>query len=210
MVDASVGEVEFPKKGNIMRLLGEAYEDIRDALGEFITNSEDAEAERIDIRLDRKRGSRMSVADDGTGMSYSELEAVPHRIGDSAKLLMEDKIGSKGIGILGFQAVADRCEIVSRVRGQRTTYKLVLNAGDPRYRIMRADRPLKRPGTAVTLFRLRKDKTRLFALSSLAAWLKVKYRISLLERKYALRVTEGNRTVNVRPESYSGLRFKVR
>jgi len=33
----SAGEIEFPKKGNIMLLLGEVYEDIRDALGEFLS-----------------------------------------------------------------------------------------------------------------------------------------------------------------------------
>lgn len=201
------GEIEFPKKGNVMRLLGEVYEDIRDALGEFISNAEDAEASAVRMHLLGR--SRIVVEDNGTGMTREELRTVPTRVGDSIRALQEGKIGEKGIGILGFQAFADRCSIISRARGSKGTWKLSLVAGDPRFRVSSVAHGLPRSGTQVVIAGIRTGRTRVFAKKSLIAWLQTKYRSSLQERRFRLEVLDGSERVILRPAGYGGVPVKL-
>jgi hypothetical protein len=201
------GEIEFPKKGNIMRLLGEVYEDTRDALGEFVSNAEDADATCIRIHLVGR--GRIVVEDNGTGMTGTEMASVPRRVGDSIRALEEGKIGEKGIGILGFQAFAERCTIISRGRGQRETWRLSLVEGNPRFRIARVRGGLPRSGTEVMITGIRGRKSRVFSKRPLVAWLQSKYRQALQERRFQLEVIDEHERLNIRPTAYQGEHFKV-
>lgn len=203
----SAGEIEFPKKGNIMRLLGEVYEDIRDALGEFISNAEDAEATKIRIHLVGR--NRIIIEDNGTGMTREYMAEVPRRVGDSLRALQEGKIGEKGIGILGFQAFADRCTIISRARGRRDTWRLSLLAGEPRFRISQVQEGLPHSGTEVVISGIRGQKTRVFAKKPLIAWLQSKYRQALQERRFSLEVLDNEERISIRPSAYQGEHFKI-
>ena len=207
-LDLTGGEIEFPKKGNVMRLLGEVYEDIRDALGEFISNAEDAEASKIRIHLHGR--SRIVIEDNGTGMPREEMAAVPRRVGDSIRALQEGKIGEKGIGILGFQALADRCTIISRARGKRETFRLSLVAGNPRFRIARVKDGLPHSGTEVVISGIRGRRSRVFSKKPLVSWLQSKYRQSLQERRFRLEVLDGQEIFSIRPSAYQGEQFKVK
>ncbi|MHC4251674.1 MAG: ATP-binding protein [Planctomycetota bacterium] len=202
------GEIEFPKKGNVMRLLGEVYEDIRDALGEFISNAEDAEASKVRIHLHGR--SRIVIEDNGTGMPREEMASVPRRVGDSIRALQEGKIGEKGIGILGFQALADRCTIISRARGKRETYRLSLVAGNPRFRIAAVRDGLPHSGTEVVISGIRGQRSRVFAKKPLVNWLQSKYRQALQERRFRLEVLDGQEIVSIRPSAYQGEQFKIK
>jgi len=202
------GEIEFPKKGNVMRLLGEVYEDIRDALGEFISNAEDAEASKIRIHLHGR--SRIVVEDNGTGMPREDMASVPRRVGDSIRALQEGKIGEKGIGILGFQALADRCTIISRARGKRDTYRLSLVAGNPKFRISAVKEGLPHSGTEVVISGIRGQRSRVFAKKPLVNWLQSKYRQALQERRFRLEVLDGQEIVSIRPSAYQGEQFKAK
>ncbi|MHC4506177.1 MAG: ATP-binding protein [Planctomycetota bacterium] len=205
---SSGGEIEFPKKGNIMLLLGEVYEDIRDALGEFISNCEDAEATKVRIHVQGR--SRIVVEDNGTGMTREEMAAVPRRVGDSIRALQEGKIGEKGIGILGFQAFADRCTIISRARGKRETWRLSLVAGNPRFRIARVREGLPHSGTEVVITGIRGVRSRVFSKKALIPWLQSKYRSALQERRFRLDVLDGQEIVSIRPTAYQGEQFKAK
>ena len=203
----SAGEIEFPKKGNIMLLLGEVYEDIRDALGEFISNAEDAEATKIRIHLPGR--GRLNIEDNGTGMTREDLEHVPFHIGDSLRALQQGKIGEKGIGLLGFQAFADRCTIISRARGRRETWRLSLVAGNPRFRIAPVDEGLPHSGTEVVISGIRGQKSRVFSKKPLISWLQSKYRQALQERRFSLEMIDEQERIVIRPTAYQGEQYKV-
>ncbi len=204
---SATGEIEFPKKGNIMLLLGEVYEDIRDALGEFISNAEDADATKVRIRLVGR--GRIVVEDNGAGMTGEEMSMVPRRVGDSIRALQEGKIGEKGIGILGFQAFAERCTIISRGKGSGETWRLSLVAGNPNFRISPVAGGLPRSGTEVVISGIRGRKSRVFSKRPLVVWLQSKYRQALQERRFQLEVIDERERLNIRPTAYQGEHFKV-
>jgi hypothetical protein len=201
------GEIEFPKKGNIMLLLGEVYEDIRDALGEFLSNAEDAEASKIRIHLPGR--GRLIIEDNGAGMTREFLSAVPHRVGDSIRALQEGKIGEKGIGILGFQAIAQKCTIISRARGQRETWRLSLVAGNPKFTIAPVEAGLPHSGTEVVISGIRGQRSRVFAKKPLINWLQSKYRQALQERRFSLELIDETERIVIRPTAYQGEQHKI-
>jgi hypothetical protein len=204
---AAAGEIEFPKKGNIMLLLGEVYEDIRDALGEFISNAEDAEASKI--RLHLPGHGRLIIEDNGTGMSRDALGRVPFHIGDSIRALQQGKIGEKGIGLLGFQAFAEKCTIISRARNQRDTWRLSLVGGNPKFRIAPVQEGLPHSGTEVVISGIKGQKSRVFAKKPLINWLQSKYRQALQERKFSLELIDESERIVIRPTAYQGEQYKV-
>lgn len=205
------GKLDFPNKANVILILGEVYHDIRDALAEFITNADDAKATAIMIMSERGgKRSKITISDNGHGMNLEVLKTVPVSIGDSMKKFDRDTVGEKGIGILGFQAIADKCEIISRDEAEEATHKLTLWAGKDDYLIeFLADvRPFA--GTDVVLSGLKAEKMRAFAQASLVNWLKQKFRMDLINNKYRLDVIERTKQVPVLPDAYKGEPFYIR
>lgn len=89
------------------------------ALAELVKNSYDADAIEVTIRIDPKENS-IVVADNGHGMTEEEFKAYWMRIGSSHKRRQENSrylkrplTGSKGVGRLAAQFLADRLEIFS-------------------------------------------------------------------------------------------------
>lgn len=101
------------------RLVGKPYI----ALAELIKNAYDADATRCVINLTR---SRIEVSDDGHGMTEKEFLNYWMTVGtrhkqhsETSRRLKRRVTGSKGVGRLSAQFLAQRMQLVSTARGSR-------------------------------------------------------------------------------------------
>lgn len=126
----------------IARVTDGIYREPASALRELISNAWDADANLVTILTDAPRFSRITVGDDGVGMSYEMLSRLVHNIGGSAKRTHEGQalhitsgddpdrtpggrplIGKIGIGLFSISQLARRFRIVTKVQGEN--YRLV-------------------------------------------------------------------------------------
>ena len=88
----SIGDEE-----NVIRILGDVYNDPRDALAEFITNAIEANATKIYVFLHKRaREPYIQVSDNGKGMTKDILKYVTKNIGNSLKRYDPKTPGEKG------------------------------------------------------------------------------------------------------------------
>jgi C4-dicarboxylate-specific signal transduction histidine kinase len=107
--------------GKAVLVTGQVYRDPKDALNEFVSNAADEYTQsgqrgaRIRIVL-RRKGKRPVIAIDdvGRGMTPERLREIARNLFESAKAGDDRTLGEKAIGLLAFQQLAQRCEIVSR------------------------------------------------------------------------------------------------
>ena len=100
------------------RLVGKPYV----ALAELIKNSYDADAKRVDIDF---TGDSVVVSDDGIGMTFDEFRDRWMRIGSPHKererqspTLHRPLTGSKGVGRLATQLLAEQLEVTTYAHGR--------------------------------------------------------------------------------------------
>jgi anti-sigma regulatory factor (Ser/Thr protein kinase) len=136
--------------GKAVLITGQAYQDPKDALNEFVSNAADeyAEAgrrgERIRVVLRRRGRYPVIVVDDGgRGMDSERLRQLARNLFESTKVADPRTLGEKGIGILAFQQLGGRCEIVSRSEGSDISRLLRLERGRSNAELATAP-----PGTA--------------------------------------------------------------
>ncbi|MCL6581071.1 MAG: ATP-binding protein, partial [Firmicutes bacterium] len=158
-IELAIGNLQ-----NAIDLLGNVYNDVRDALNEFVANAYD-EFVQGNIKdgvvivklLPKAKPPRIVVSDNGRGMSREDLCRIVRNIANSSKRSgstpSAEIIGEKGIGILGFQTLAEVCEIVTRHQASSETFCLELRKGSTAALIREAerDRLLDIPGTEVHL-----------------------------------------------------------
>lgn len=202
----SIGDEE-----NVIRILGDVYNDPRDALAEFITNAIEAKATKIYVFLHKRaREPYIQVSDNGEGMTKDMLKHIAKNIGNSLKRYDPNTPGEKGIGILGFQAIAERCALVSRGNTNRESFRLSLTAGTRKGSIEEEkERALQFRGTDVYLYGVGDDKWRMFTREKLANHFKTKFRLDLLSDACSLEIVEGKEATPVRPEAYRGEPFYI-
>jgi hypothetical protein len=220
MESARVIPLRIANPGKNLRYLGQVYGDPRDALNEFVSNAADEYAQAgpagRTIRITLRRSGRLPqivVSDDGRGMTRERLEAVAGNLCESEKAALLDAdrvIGEKGIGVLAFAAFAEQCDIVSRAEGEPGTSRLRLRRGAEMCEIgEEAERPRSRSGTDVYLTGIGKDTWRVFTISKLAEYFRVRRRQALLTGEYAIELAEGRKALVVRPEVYKGIPFEA-
>ncbi|MBS7790274.1 ATP-binding protein [Roseococcus sp. SDR] len=114
------------------------------ALRELIANAWDADAQNVSIETDAPRFSRITIRDDGLGMSHNTLSHVINSIGGSAKRRHEGQdlgitavdnaertpggrpfIGKIGIGLFSVSQLTRRFTIVTKRKGE--DYRLIAN-----------------------------------------------------------------------------------
>jgi hypothetical protein len=204
------GELEIGDVGKAIFHLGNVYEDPRDALAEFVTNSIDARGKHIFVRLHRRGSSgSIEIEDDGDGMSRIDLRRVASSLCDSIKADDERTVGEKGIGILGFQELATTCEIVSRTLNDPGTHALRMRKGSREYTISAVAKQQLIPGTVVRLSGIDKGRMRQFTIAKIDEYLRKKFRVHLASGVVEIRVVEGKKAVLVQPENYKGVPFFV-
>lgn len=204
------GELQIGDVGKAIFHLGNVYEDPRDALAEFVTNSIDARATHIFVRLHRRGASAsIEVEDDGEGMTLPDLRRIALSLCDSIKADDERTVGEKGIGILGYQEIADECEITSRTAVEPASHVLRLKKGTRKYSIADAVKKRTIQGTSVRLTGIDKSRMRQFTIAKVEEHLKKKFRVHLASGDVQIKVVEGRKAVLIQPDHYKGVPFYI-
>lgn len=112
------------------------YRSFVTVLGEAISNSWDANAENVNIYVDREKNSFI-IKDDGIGMSRDDFQNKFLKIGYSKRKSGETKspdkerpyIGRKGIGKLALLSCADKITVMSKTAGGDYVGGVIDNTG---------------------------------------------------------------------------------
>lgn len=154
----------------LLQLLGpNLYTNIYYVLGEIIANAYDADAENVYIIYDTSANS-IIIEDDGTGMTYKDINNKFLPIGVQSRVSDEDtftplkhrkKMGRKGIGKLAALSVSKRIQVTSVRNGEKSGCILSLDISKPnaegRYEIPAIDdneinfRHIKDHGSAIIM-----------------------------------------------------------
>lgn len=202
---------------NAVLISGQAYQDPKDALNEFVSNAADEYAEmgsrgeRIRIVL-RRRGRYPIVAidDDGRGMTPERLREVARNLFKSVKANDNRTLGEKAIGLLAFQQLGDRCEIVSRAQNSPETWCLKLRRGSATAELVKERRRARSgPGTIVYLADLDPEVLRTITQRKVVDYLRRRRGAALARGDYAIEVQEGRTSELVTPERPDGLRVPL-
>ncbi len=204
--------------GKAVLVTGQAYQDPKDALNEFVSNAADEYAEtgmrgeRIRIAL-RRRGRYpvIAVEDAGRGMDAQRLREVARNLFNSSKASDPRTIGEKAIGILAFQQLGGRCDIVTRPEGSAETLALRLERGSSRAELEPNERRRARdvPGTTVYISDLDPDVLRVLTLRKVVDYLRRRRGHALARGDYQIEVVEGRHSELVTPEEPDGVRLDV-
>jgi hypothetical protein len=206
--------------GNLAKavlLTGQAYQDPKDALNEFISNAADEYAQtgltgaRIRIVL-RRRGRHpvIAVDDCGRGMSPDRLRAVARNLFESSKVGDDRTLGEKAIGMLAFQQLGGRCDIVSRADDSAETWALRLARGSATAQLERERRRARaEPGTTVYLADLDPDVLRLLTTRKLVDYLRTRRSAALARGDYVIEVVEGRSGELVTPDKPDGIKLDI-
>lgn len=207
--------------GNLAKAVlvtGQAYQDPKDALNEFVSNAADEYAEtgrrggRIRIFL-RRRGRYpvIAVEDDGRGMDADRLRQVARNLFESAKAGDERTLGEKAIGMLAFQQLGERCDVVTRPEGSDRTLCLRLERGRATAQLELNERRRARPvpGTTVYLSGLDPEVLRVLTQRKVVDYLRRRRAASLARGDYSIEVVEGRNAEVVTPEQPDGVRLAV-
>ncbi len=196
---------------------GQLYRDPKDALNEFVSNAADEYAqsgqrgERIRVVL-RRKGKRPLIAidDAGRGLDADRLREVARSLFDSAKAGDDRTLGEKAIGILAFQQLAGRCDIVSRALGDDATHVLRLERGRATATLERERRRARDvPGTTVYLGDLDPEVLRVLTQRKVIDYLRRRRGAALARGEYSIEVVEGRRGELVTPEEPDGVRVAL-
>jgi hypothetical protein len=213
---ASEGERVRLRIGNLAKAVlvtGQAYQEPKDALNEFVSNAADDYAEagvrggRIRIML-RRKGVRSVIAvdDGGRGMSPERLREVARNLFESSKAGDDRTLGEKAIGLLAFQQLGARCEIVSRADGSDETWTLRLHRGDASAQLVRERRRARSvAGTTVFISQLDAEASRVLTQRKVVDYLRRRRGAAIAAGAYQLEVVEGRTAELVTPDEPSGL-----
>jgi len=206
--------------GNLAKAVlvtGQAYQDPKDALNEFISNAADEYAERglsgerIRVVL-RRRGRHpiIAVDDDGRGLSPDRLRQVARNLFESSKAGDQRTIGEKAIGILAFQQLGGRCDVISRAEGSDETWALRLERGRATASLERDRRRARQShGTTVYLSDLDPDVLRVLTQRKVVDYLRIRRGPALARGDYSIEVVEGRAAEVVLPDRPDGIRLAV-
>ncbi len=204
--------------GKAVLVSGQAYQDPKDALNEFVSNAADEYAEtgtrgeRIRVVL-RRRGRYpvIAVEDTGRGMDAERLRQIAGNLFNSSKASDPRTIGEKAIGILAFQQLGGRCDIVTRPAGSPETLALRLERGSARAELEANERRRARdvPGTTVYISDLDPDVLRVLTLRKVVDYLRRRRGHALARGDYQIEVIESRHSELVTPEEPDGVRLDI-
>jgi hypothetical protein len=207
--------------GNLAKAVlvsGQAYQDPKDALNEFVSNAADEYAEtgrrgeRIRVMLRRKGKYPVIAIDDvGRGMSADRLREVARNLFESSKAGDARTLGEKAIGVLAFQQLGGRCDVVTRPEGSTDTHALRLERGSANAVLDLKERRRARqvPGTTVYLSDLDPDVLRVLTQRKVVDYLRRRRGAALARGDYSIEVVEGRRSELVTPEEPDGIRLAI-
>lgn len=209
------------KIGSVARAVlvtGQAYQDPKDALNEFVSNAADEYAEigrmggRIRIVLKRRgRYPTIAIDDTGRGMSPDRLREVTQNLFKSVKAGDDRTLGEKAIGLLAFQQLAARMDIVSRAEGSDESWCLRLERGAASAQLDRERRRHRsEPGTTIYLGQLDQEVLRMLTQRKIVDYLRARRGVAIESGAYEIEVVEGKRAELVTPEEPDGVPVPLR
>jgi Histidine kinase-, DNA gyrase B-, and HSP90-like ATPase len=206
--------------GNLAKAVlvtGQAYQDPKDALNEFISNAADEYAEsdrrgeRIRVVL-RRKGSRplIAIEDNGRGLSKDRLRDLARNLFESSKVGDARTLGEKAIGLLAFQQLGGRCDIVSRTVDSDETWVLRLTRGSATASLdLERRKPRTTPGTTVFLSDLDPDVLRVLTTRKVVEYLRTRRGAAIAAGAYEIEVIEGRSGELVTPDRPDGIRLDL-
>lgn len=203
---------------NAVLVSGQAYQDPKDALNEFVSNAADEyiEAERrgarITIHLRRQgRLPLVAVSDDGRGLTAEQLRQVARNLFDSRKARDDRTLGEKAIGILAFQQLGPRCDVVTRPEGSADTHRLRLSRGQATATLTLQERRRARAvaGTIVYISDLDPEVARVMTRRKVVDYLRTRRGSALEGGDYEIEVIEGRHSELVTPTRPDGIRLEI-
>jgi Histidine kinase-, DNA gyrase B-, and HSP90-like ATPase/Sigma-70, region 4 len=212
------GEKVRLRIGNMAKAVlvtGQAYQDPKDALNEFVSNAADEYAEqgrlgeRVTVVL-RRKGKRPVIAidDSGHGMEPERLRQVARNLFESTKAGDARTLGEKAIGLLAFQQLGGRCDVVSRAEGSDETWLLRLERGRADAALAREKRRARQTaGTTVYLSELDPEVLRMLTQRKVVDYLRRRRGPALARGDYEIEVVEGRKSELVTPEEPEGVRL---
>jgi hypothetical protein len=206
--------------GNLAKAVlvsGQAYQDPKDALNEFVSNAADEyieagrRGERIRVVLRRKgRYPVIAIDDLGRGMSPERLREIARNLFESTKAGDDRTLGEKAIGVLAFQQLGNRCDVVSRAEGSDETWVLRLQRGKATAQLERERRKARQvSGTTVVLSDLEPDVLRVLTQRKVVDYLRARRGPALARGDYSIEVVEGRSVEVVTPEKPDGLKLEI-
>jgi hypothetical protein len=206
--------------GNLAKAVlvtGQAYQDPKDALNEFVSNAADdyAEAEvtggRIRVLL-RRKGVRALIAGDdaGRGMPPERLREIARNLFESTKAGDDRTLAEKAIGLLAFQQLGRRCDIVSRPVDSDETWTLRLRRGEASADLLRERRRARdSAGTTVFISELDTEVGRVLTQRKVVEYLRRRRGPAIAAGAYQIEVVEGRTGELVTPDEPSGLPIPI-
>ena len=204
--------------GKAVLITGQAYQDPKDALNEFVSNAADEYAEAgvrgglIRVLL-RRRGRHpvIAIEDFGRGLDAERLRGLAGSLFESGKAGDPRTVGEKAIGILAFQQLAGRCDIVTRPNHGATTVALRLTRGSTTAQLDLNERrrARDRAGTTVYLGDLDPDVLRVLTQRKVVNYLRRRRGAALGRGDYVIEVVERRQAELVTPEEPDGVRLDV-
>jgi hypothetical protein len=206
--------------GNLAKAVlvtGQAYQDPKDAFNEFVSNAadeyiqSDLRGERIRVIV-RRHGKTpfIAIEDVGRGMSPDRLRELARNLFESKKSGDDRTLGEKAIGMLAYQQLGGRCDIVSCEVGSSETWALKLSRGSANAELERERRRARvLPGTTVYLYDLEPDVLRLFTQRKVLEYLRNRRGAAIGRGDYSIEVVEGRSGELVSPERPDGVKLNV-
>ncbi len=205
--------------GNVAKAVlvsGQAYQDPKDALNEFVSNAADEYIElgvpgRIRVVLRRRgRSPVIAIDDDGRGMSQDRLREVARNLFESVKAGDSRTLGEKAIGMLAYQQIGGRVDVVSRTADSTETWVLRLERGQAVAQLDRERRRVRAsPGTTVYIADLDPDVARVLTQRKVVDYLRTRRAAALAAGIYSIEVVEGRNVELVTPERPDGIRLDI-
>ena len=205
--------------GNVAKAVlvsGQAYQDPKDALNEFVSNAADEYTEtaapgRVRVVLRRRgRSPVIAIVDDGRGMSPDRLREVARNFFESVKAGDARTLGEKAIGMLAYQQLGGRLDVVSRTHDSAETWVLKMQRGTATAMLDRERRRVRdAPGTTVYISDLDPDVLRVLTQRKVVDYLRLRRGPALAQGAYSIEVIEGKSAELVTPERPDGIKLEI-
>ena len=148
----------------------------------------------------------IAVDDAGRGMTPDRLRDVARNLFESSKAGDARTLGEKAIGLLAFQQLGARCEVVSRTVGSDETWTLRLRRGEASADLVRERRRAREtPGTTVYISELDNEALRVLTQRKLVDYLRRRRGQAIGDGIYSIEVVEGRTGELVTPDEPDGL-----
>lgn len=213
-------ELKIGDNANAITIIQNSQTDALKALAEFVENSIDASAKKCEIIRKKIKGSHaIIIKDDGSGFAPNQKglpdfdRALKNICNSIKRNLTDDKRdyvqGQFGIGLLGFSAIGETLEILSKNEGLKVA-KMTLKRGEIKASTEELSLPNFEKGTQVTIWPIHKTEYHKLTLERISKYIgeELAERIKTSGLKIFVSDPHKKVTKEIKPLSFEGPRLK--